>query len=110
MIVIIVIAIMIFNYRYRVIVYQNPATPEGETLYRWFVANPDAQQQLASMAGGIGGAGGLDTRNAAEVLEKRKTLSAVKDENLGVNEKGDYFSAKACVSFIRREQDPYYTV
>ncbi len=29
---------------------------------------------------------------------------------LGVSEKGDFLTFKASVNFIRREQDPFYTV
>lgn len=51
-----------------------------------------------------GGGGG-----ASDTFENRKAIAAIKDEQLGMNEKPDYVSVKASVSYIKHDNDPWYT-
>ena len=45
----------------------------------------------------------------AEPLEKRKLLSSIREDGLGMGEKGDYISFKATINYIKHESDTWYT-
>lgn len=53
--------------------------------------------------GGAGGAAGNES------FDKRKTISAIRDENLGMQEKPDYIVLKGTVVYIKHDNDPWYT-
>jgi replication factor A1 len=50
----------------------------------------------------LGGGGG-------DSFEKRKTISAIRDENLGMDDKPDYVGLKASVSYIKHDNECWYT-
>jgi hypothetical protein len=53
------------------------------------------------LVGGLGG--GLDG------FDKRKTISSIKDEMLGMSEKPDYITVKGTIIYIKHDTDPFYT-
>jgi replication factor A1 len=40
---------------------------------------------------------------------QRKTVSAIKQENLGYGEKPDYLALKATINYIKHDSPPYYS-
>lgn len=56
----------------------------------------------ASMSTG-GGAGGPIP------LDQRIAIASIKDDGLGMKEKPDYVTVKGTVTYIRHENDPWYT-
>lgn len=56
----------------------------------------------ASMSTGGGGGGPTP-------LDQRVTLASIKDDGLGMKEKPDYISIKGTVTYIRHENEPWYT-
>lgn len=82
----------------------SPAIPEGEHLYNWVLGGGTALKSL-SHSGSTGG------RDAPDPLEKRKTISAISNEGLGMGEKPDYAWYKGNVTFIKHDSDngPWYT-
>jgi replication factor A1 len=44
-----------------------------------------------------------------ETLEKRKSISSIKDEGLGRLDKPDYITVKGTVNYIKHDTEPYYT-
>ncbi|CAF9909670.1 MAG: hypothetical protein GOMPHAMPRED_006836 [Gomphillus americanus] len=76
----------------------DPDVNEAHTLKGWYDAQ-GKNDQFSSHANGTGdGAGRPDNQ---------KTIAAVKEENLGMSEKGDYFSIKATVVHPRQENFAY---
>lgn len=54
--------------------------------------------------------GSRDSSGASDPIENRICLSAIKDNGMGVSEKGDYATIKAYVNFIKHsDADPWYT-
>lgn len=51
-----------------------------------------------------GSAGG-----GADSFEKRKAISSIRDENMGMNDKPDYVGLKSSVSYIKHDNDCWYT-
>lgn len=82
----------------------NPDIPEGLAIYRW-------QEQFhgslpASMSLSTGGAGG---GSGPDPLERRKTISSIRDENMGsASDKGDFISFRGTVIYIKHDSDPWY--
>lgn len=78
----------------------NPDIDEAHSLSGWYQAqgHTDHFTSHASMAGGSDGAG---RSNAT------KAIGAIKDEQLGMNEKPDYFNVKATIIHIRHENPAY---
>jgi replication factor A1 len=56
----------------------------------------------ASMSTGGGGGGPVP-------LDQRITIASIKDDGLGMKEKPDYVTVKGTVTYIRHENDPWYT-
>lgn len=79
----------------------NPTVDEAYALYQWRM-NGGENAPSASMSTG-GGAGGPTP------LDQRITIASIKDEGLGMKEKPDYVSVKGTVTYIRHENDPWYT-
>jgi len=48
------------------------------------------------------GGGNFDT------IEKRKCISAIRDEGMGLGEKPDYITIKASVNYIKHDTDGFY--
>lgn len=82
----------------------NPDIDEAHELFRWREQHGGALPEAQSMS-----SGGLD--RGQDGIEKRKNLSAITDEGLGLSEKPDYVTVKATVTFIKHDQDegPWYT-
>lgn len=59
-----------------------------------------SNSSVARTEGASGPAGGMR-------LDELKTLGQVKDEGLGTNDKVDYFTASAVVSFVKHETFSY---
>jgi len=74
----------------------NPDLPEAHELRGWF-DNGGNNQEVASLSGQRMGVGG----------GVFKTISQIKDENLGMGEKADYFNVRAFCIFLRKENCMY---
>lgn len=74
----------------------NPDIPEAHEVKGWF-DNGGVNKQVTSLSGqrmdGMGG--------------KFKIISQIKDENLGMGEKADYFNLRAFCVFLRKENCMY---
>jgi len=76
-------------------IFINPDIPESGALRTWFEShggNP-SYQSITGMGGGGGGGEAV-----------RKTLSQVKDDNLGMGPKPDFFSSPATITYFRRNE------
>ncbi|GMI14756.1 hypothetical protein TrLO_g4325 [Triparma laevis f. longispina] len=84
-------------------ILKNPRIPETEKISAWF-QNRGANATVKNLSTGGGGAGRITT------FEERKTVSAIRNEQLGYNEKPDWLSFKATVSFIKKDKEggPWY--
>ncbi|KAJ9122401.1 hypothetical protein QFC22_001824 [Naganishia vaughanmartiniae] len=82
----------------------NPDIGEAHSLRGWFDAEGNSvSYQNYSNAGGAGvGAAVTSIRP-----EEMKTIGQIKDENIGMSDKQEYFSTKATVSFIKQESFSY---
>ncbi|RKP01252.1 hypothetical protein CXG81DRAFT_4887, partial [Caulochytrium protostelioides] len=84
----------------------NPDFQEAHRLKGWWSAE-GSRQTFASFSSGEMGLGGSgmtrDERDAASF----RFLAEAKAENLGGNEKPDYFGARATVTYIRQENFAY---
>lgn len=83
----------------------NPQIPEAVQLHHWrtqFQGGVLPSAQSLSSQGRDGGGGASDS------IEKRRTISCIKDEALGMGEKADFISLKGTISFIKHDNDPWY--
>ncbi|CZT45273.1 probable single-stranded DNA-binding protein 68k chain [Rhynchosporium secalis] len=78
----------------------NPDISEAHKLKGWY----DSQGRTDSFAthNNMSGAGAAGGRN-----EQVKTISAVREENLGMSENPDYFSVKATIVYIKQDSFAY---
>lgn len=74
----------------------NPDFDEAHRLKGWYDAQGHSDN-FQSHAGVMG------TTNAGGRVDEYKTVAAVREENLGMSEKADYFSLKATVVFIKSD-------
>jgi replication factor A1 len=84
----------------------SPEVAEGIELFNWrngFPGGVIPPTESLSSGGGGGGGGGADT------IEKRIELSAIKENNMGAGEKADWAMVKGSISFIKHDNDPWYT-
>ena len=79
----------------------NPDIPAAHELFR-FKSSGDVVATLQSMSSS--GTGG-----SSDSFEKRKDISAIRDESLGMGEKPDYASIKGTVNYIKHDTDCWYT-
>ena len=78
----------------------NPDIPEAHALRGWYdQGGCSSVNDLSS--GGAGAASGASSQTLW------KTLEQVREEQLGFNEKADYFSTLATVTFARKENSLY---
>ena len=79
----------------------NPDVNEAHVLRGWYDAQgrTDEFTSHATAAGAMGGMTGANT--------SLKTIQAAKDENLGLDEKPDYFSVKATIIYIKHKNPAY---
>lgn len=95
-------------------IVMNPNIPEGIELHQWRMQFQGGQLPTgSSLSGGgmngAGGVGGVGGNNSVEPLEKRKNILAIKEEGLGMGEKGDFVTIKGAVIYIKHDNDPWYT-
>lgn len=75
----------------------NPTIPQANQLRQWWADN-GSNTQARSLSSAGGGARGADP------FEQRKTVSSIKEEQLGYNEKPDWLSFKATITFIKKDK------
>jgi replication factor A1 len=79
----------------------NPDIPECHTLRGWFDSHGGQVETTVNVSSA---AAMKDSTSGGANRDDRKFLSQVKDENLGMSEKPDYFSVLATVSYIKADQ------
>jgi len=79
----------------------DPDIDEAHKLKGWYDAQgrQDTFQSHANMTGAVGAATG---RN-----DQFKTIAQIRDENLGMGEKAEWFSVKATIVYIKQENIAY---
>jgi replication factor A1 len=78
----------------------NPDIPEAHALFNWLQQNGMGGSISLTVGGGERGAGSF---------QNRKTISVIKDDNLGFGEKADYLGFKATINYIKHDNEPWYT-
>lgn len=80
--------------------FVNPQRDETNQLQNWY-AQQGKNAQFTSLSGQRSGAGGST---------ERKTFGAVKDENMGMKEKPDYFNTRGTITFLKKDMEkaPWY--
>jgi len=74
----------------------NPDIPEAHSLRGWY-DNGGSNEQVTALSGqGMGGGGDV-----------YKTMNQIKEENLGMGEKADYFNVRAWIVFLKKENCMY---
>eukprot|EP00581_Thalassiosira_minuscula_P004331 CAMPEP_0183747146 /NCGR_PEP_ID=MMETSP0737-20130205/67112_1 /TAXON_ID=385413 /ORGANISM="Thalassiosira miniscula, Strain CCMP1093" /LENGTH=555 /DNA_ID=CAMNT_0025982855 /DNA_START=538 /DNA_END=2205 /DNA_ORIENTATION=+ len=75
----------------------NPKIPQAESLKQWWSINGNkgASRSLSSTMGGSRG---------PEPFDQRKNVSSIKAEQLGYNDRPDYLSFKATITFLKKEK------
>jgi replication factor A1 len=76
----------------------NPTIPQANQLRQWWAANGN-NTQTRSLSSAGGGARGADP------FEQRKTVASIKEEQLGYNEKPDWLSFKATITFLKKDKN-----
>lgn len=79
----------------------NPDIPQAMQLRQWFDSRSGAENMVSLSTATVTGTGGDPL--------KRKTLSAIKEEQLGYQEKPDFITVKAMIRSIPHERTVYYT-
>ncbi|KAG8745613.1 Replication factor A protein 1 [Ceratobasidium sp. 414] len=82
----------------------HPDIPEAHALQGWYSSEGQSFNFKSQSTGGGGGGGPTTVRR-----EEMKTLQAVKDENLGMNDEGkaDFFTVRATVIHIKGDNIMY---
>ncbi|KAG0654987.1 Replication factor A protein 1 [Monosporozyma unispora] len=81
----------------------NPEIPEAYDLKGWYDTKGH-DSKFTSLQQDIGT---VNSANAAKYIGQRITLAKAFADNLGRSEKGDYFSVKAVVSFLKADKFAY---
>lgn len=81
----------------------NPEIPEAYELKGWYDSK-GRNSNFTSLKQDIGTA---NSGNAAKFISQRITIAKAFADNLGRSEKGDYFSIKAVVSFLKADNFAY---
>lgn len=81
----------------------NPDIAEAHSLRGWFDAEGTRVNYNTFSSGGMTGATGATSIRPEEM----KTIGQIKDENIGMSDKQEYFSTKATISFIKQETFSY---
>ncbi|KAI8393889.1 putative replication factor-A protein 1 [Radiomyces spectabilis] len=79
----------------------NPALPETQKLRQWYGMYGENSNYSSFQGGMVGAAGPGQGSNA------RTTLQQVKDDQLGMGDRPDYFTIKGTVVYIRSENVAY---
>ena len=78
--------------------FPNPDHPDAHALSAWYQSNgaslTDLQNISKQARGGEGG---------GAAASQRKVLSDIKDENLGMKEKPDFFVTRATITFFKHD-------
>lgn len=85
----------------------NPDITEAHVLRGWY-DNDGAHAQFQAYTNSSVNGGALGAAGAGGNMAERRTIAQVKDENLGMSEKPDYFNVRATVVYIKQE-NLYYT-
>jgi len=80
----------------------NPDIPEAHKLRGWFDQGGNQSEVKDLSSGQVGGSGGAGLGQA-----NWKTFDLLKDEQLGMGDKADYFSSKGTVLYIRKDNSMY---
>lgn len=80
----------------------NPELPEAHALYNWLQQNGLNSSVSLTVGGSDRGGGSMS-------FAQRKTISVIKDDNLGFSEKPDYLAFTATINYIKHDNDPWYT-
>ena len=75
----------------------EPRIPQADQLRQWWSVNGNSTQTRSLSSAG-GGARGPDP------FEQRKTVSSIKEEQLGHNDKPDWLSFKATITFLKKDK------
>lgn len=75
----------------------NPNIPQAQQLRQWWAVhgNKTATRSLSTTMGGNRG---------PEPFEQRKNVSSIKSEQMGYNEKPDWLSFKATITFLKKDK------
>lgn len=76
----------------------DPKIPQANQLRQWWDVNGN-NTQTRSLSSAGGGARGADP------FEQRKAVSSIKEEQLGYNEKPDWLSFKATITFLKKDKN-----
>lgn len=77
----------------------NPSIPQANSLKQWWSTNwNNGSSTTRSLSTTMGGNRGPDP------FEQRKFISAIKSEQMGYNDKPDWLSFKATVTFLKKEK------
>ena len=77
----------------------NPSIPQANSLKQWWSMNGNnGSSTTRSLSTTMGGNRGPDP------FEQRKFISAIKSEQMGYNDKPDWLSFKATVTFLKKEK------
>jgi replication factor A1 len=77
----------------------NPNIPQAQSLRQWWIANGNGRTTAArSLSTTMGGNRGPDP------FDQRKYVSAIKSEQMGYNDKPDWLSFKATITFLKKEK------
>jgi replication factor A1 len=81
--------------------FLEPNIPETVALQQWWASSQGGKNiTVKSLSSAGGGGGKMDS------FQDRKTIGDIKNLNLGYNnEKGDYLSFKAHISFLKKDKD-----
>lgn len=89
----------------------NPDITESHSLRGWFdQTGLDSDYKNMSTVGSgsgsqTGGMGG--TMMSSSISAAYKTLDQTKDERLGMGDKADYFSTRACILYAKKDNSMY---
>lgn len=75
----------------------NPTIPQANALSQWWTANGGKTQSRSLSSAGGGNRGPVP-------FDQRKNVSSIKSEQLGYNDKPDYLSFKATITFLKKEK------
>lgn len=82
----------------------NPEVPEAYALKGWYDSKGHSENFTSLKQEPGTGASGA---NLAKFISQRITIATAQNENLGKSEKGDFFSVKAAVSFLKVDNFAY---
>lgn len=83
----------------------NPEIPEAYKLKGWY--DQQGKDQDFTSLKQDAGAGTMSAANLAKFISQRITIARAEAENLGKNERGDFFSVKAAISFMKVDNFAY---